>query len=81
MQMDKHYDQVRYNELSDSAEIHRVRGGEIEIKKWDDTDEAKSRNYIESTYGMYSREKHSDALRMLFDERKYNPIIEASSRA
>ena len=76
MQMDKHYDQVRYNELSDSAEIHRVRDGEIEIKKWDDTDEAKSRNYIESTYGMYSREKHSDALRMLFDERRYNPIID-----
>jgi len=76
MQMDKHYDQVRYNELSDCAEIHSVRNGEIDIKKWDDTDEAKSRNYIESTYGMYSKEKHSDALRMLFDERKYNPIID-----
>lgn len=76
MQMDQRYDKVRYNELSDCAEIHMVRNGEIDIKKWDDTDEAKSRNYIESTYGMYSKEKHSDALRMLFDERKYNPIID-----
>ena len=76
MSQDKHYDSIRYNELSGNAEVHTMRNGVLKIEKWNDTDEAKSRNYIEDTYGLYSKDKHSDALRMLFEARSYNPIID-----
>ena len=68
------YEGIRYNELSGRAEIHSTKGGEITISPWTDADEAHSMNYIESAFGIYSREKHSAALRILFDSRKYNPV-------
>ena len=74
MENSKMYEGVRYNELAGCAEIHRTVKGELIISKWTDADEAHSMNYIESAFGMYSREKHTAALRILFDERKYNPI-------
>lgn len=73
MLQDRQYEQVRYNELSGRAEIHNSKDG---IRKWSDADEAYSRNYIEHQYGLYSKDKHADALRILFNERKYNPIID-----
>lgn len=73
---DIHYAGIRYNEMSGSAEIHTITDGNLKIEKWSDTDEAASRHYIESTYGIYSRDKHADALRILFKERTYNPIID-----
>lgn len=74
---DRQYANVRYNELSGRAEIHvRQKNGETEIRKWSDADEASSRNYIESQYGLYSKDKHSDALRLLFEERRYNPVAD-----
>ena len=76
MSNDKHYNCVRFNEMSGNAEVHTVRDGNIKIEKWNDTDEAKSRQYIEDTYGLYSKDKHGDALRMLFEARSYNPIID-----
>lgn len=76
MSADVTYNNIRYNEVLDGAEIHRIVDGKLSIRKWTDTDEAKSRSYIESTYGIYSKDKHTDALRMLFESRKYNPIID-----
>lgn len=76
MTSDKYFNSIRYNELSGNAEIHTVKDGNVKIEKWTDTDEAKSRNYIESNYKLYSKDKHGDALRMLFELRKYNPIID-----
>lgn len=76
MSEDSRYNNVRYNEMSESAEIHQFVDGKLKIAKWTDTDEAKSRSYIETTYGIYNREKHADSLRMLFDSRRYNPIID-----
>ena len=70
------YAGVRFNELAQSAEIHSVKDGKVVIKKWSDADEAQSMNYIESAFKIYSKEKHSAALRILFEERKYNPIQE-----
>lgn len=70
----KMYEGIRYNELSGRAEIHSRKAGEIVIEPWTDADEAHSMNYIENAFGIYSREKHSAALRILFDSRKYNPI-------
>ena len=75
MQMDRRYANIRYNELTDRAEVHDIIvNGKPTIKKWDDTDEAASENYLESAYGLFSTQKHEKALRMLFKERRYNPI-------
>ena len=75
MEMDKRYANIRYNELTDRAEVHDIIvNGKPTVKKWDDTDEAASENYLESAYGLFSTQKHEKALRMLFKERRYNPI-------
>ena len=74
MQKDSHYANIRYNELGNRAEVHMVEDGKPVIVPWSDADEAQSMNYIESTYGLYSKDKHASALRILFEARKYNPI-------
>lgn len=76
MLQDRQFEGVRFNELANRAEIHEQKDGKLEIRKWNDADEAYSRNYIEHQYGLYSKDKHSDALRILFSERRYNPIID-----
>ena len=77
MRSDAHYSNIHFNEMSNCAEVHSIaEDGTILIKRWADVDEAKSKSYIESNYELYSSERHSDALRMLFDERRYNPIID-----
>ena len=74
MLQDRQFENVRFNELANRAEIHESKDGKLDIRKWNDADEAYSRNYIEHQYGLYSKDKHSDALRILFTERRYNPI-------
>ena len=76
MENDAHYAGIKYNELSGRAEIHVVEDGKVDIKPWSDADEAHSMMYIESKYGLYSRDKHSAALRILFERRAYNPIVD-----
>ena len=77
MQMDRQYGNIRYNELSDRPEIHNIiANGELKIKKWTDADEAASENYMETAYEIYSPPKHEKALRLLFEERRYNPILD-----
>ena len=74
MENDRMYAGVRFNEISGKGEIHSVENGNVVIKPWTDADEAHSMNYIESAFGMYSKDKHSAALRILFDKRTYNPL-------
>lgn len=75
MCQDRKYGAIRYNELTGRAEIHNTdKDGNLTIHPWSDADEAESARYIEKEYGIYSREKHTDALRLLFRERSYNPI-------
>ena len=76
MENDGRYANIKYNELSNRAEVHKVEDGKPVIALWSDADEAASMNYIEKTFGLYSKDKHSAALRILFEERKYNPIID-----
>lgn len=76
MRNDSTYARVHYNELTGCAEIHNVSKGKVSITRWTDADEAKSMMYIESRYGLYSKDKHAAALRILFEERSYNPIID-----
>lgn len=64
------YSGIRFNVLRNSPEI--TRNGEI--CRWSDADAAQSRNFCETNYGLYSDKKHTDALRILWKEREYNPI-------
>lgn len=74
------YANVRFNVLANYAERHitTVKNGKetITIRRWTDADEALSKEYIEQEFGIYSDKKHYDALRILFQERSYNPVLE-----
>ena len=67
---DVRFNNVRFNELRGCGEIHDK--GKITI--WSDTDDAEAMYYLESVYGMYSKEKYMAALRLLFKAREYNPV-------
>lgn len=80
MRHDGWYAGIRFNDVGNRAEIHKMEGGKLEIVPWSDADEAQSMNYIEQKYLLYSKDKHSSALRILFDERRYNPIKDIVDR-
>lgn len=71
MRNDPQYAGIRFNDVSNVAEVNDDYGMHI----WSDTDESASMEYIERVYHIYSKEKHTAALRILFGERRYNPII------
>lgn len=75
MQNDLMYSGIRYNVLLNAAEVERVRDGKKLLERWCDADLSNSRNYIENEYGIYSKDKHRDALNILFSEREYNPVL------
>lgn len=77
MQRDREYRGIRYNVLAAQAEIHDIDAdGQLTITPWDDAADAKSKHYFELKYGLYSPNKHDAALRILFDSRKYNPLLD-----
>lgn len=43
---------------------------------WSDTDSAGLRWYLETLYGIESRQKIDDAVRLVFEEKKYHPVRE-----
>ena len=69
---DPFYSTIRYNVLTQNAEYQK----DGAVASWTDADEAASAAYIERAYGMYQKEKHTAALRLLFAAREYNPIID-----
>lgn len=77
MQYDPKYRFIRYNLITNNAEDQRKdRDGNDVVKAWTDADDAESRRYVEKYYGISNPNKHNDALRLLFREREYNPIID-----
>ena len=77
MLSDGKYGGIRYNDLRGVAEIHgKDKNGNLTIATWNDAHEAESMSYIEEKYGLYSKERHTAALRMLFAERTYNPLVD-----
>ena len=75
---DPHYDKIRFNVISNRAEYFGL-DGEKNIFRWipwDDTADANSRYYCETHYGIYQKDKHNDAMRILWGERRCNPITE-----
>lgn len=76
MLCDPFYNSVRFNLITNNAEVIRKdAAGDIKVN-WSDTEDAESKNFIEEEYHLYSPQKHTDALRMFFKRREYNPIIE-----
>lgn len=75
MTLDPAYSEVRMNEMSMRPETKDEKTGKT--RAWTDADDAASRAYIEKAYGMHSFQKHSDALSILFEMRKYHPIKSA----
>ena len=72
---DDRYSNIRYNLISNQAEVTTTDFDGIEhVRNWTDTEDAISRNYIEEQYKLFSVQKHTDALRILFHQREYNPI-------
>lgn len=69
---DPKFSSIRFNELSRSPEktVHGI------VKKWTDADDADTREYIERVYKIHSAQKCDDALRIIFQERSYNPVTE-----
>lgn len=77
MQFDPKYRWIRYNLVTNNAEDQRKdRYGNDVVRAWTDADDAESRRYIEKFYGISNPNKHTDALRLLFRDREYNPIID-----
>lgn len=72
MLCDPYYADIRYNVLAQTAEYPCADG---KYARWTDADEAASQAYIEKSYGLYQKEKHTAALRLLFKAREYNPVI------
>lgn len=68
---DPRFGNIQFNVLSNNAEVHE--GGTI--RRWCDADEAAARTWLEKAYGLWQKDKFADALRLLFREREYNPII------
>lgn len=57
-------------------EIKKLPEKIVDDKKvaWTDTDDSIMRKYIEKYYDIYSEKKSKDALRMILEENKYNPL-------
>lgn len=70
LENDEHFSGLKFNLLAYCPE--QVRGGIPE--RWTDSDDAEARRYIEKTYGIHSKEKLSDAFRIVFRRNEYHPI-------
>lgn len=70
LQNDKHFANIRLNELSHRPE--RYIDGHYE--PWQNVDDSKTREYIETKYHIHSENKCNDAMAIAFNERKYNPV-------
>ena len=72
---DERFANVYFNEVRNCAEIiSQGKNGSFTSKRWDSTDDAKTMYYIESEFGMYSKDKYIDAFRVFLDSKHYNPI-------
>lgn len=77
MLREKQYQGIRFNVLAGHAEIHEIdKDGNLTITPWDDAADAKSKHYFELRHDLYSPMKHDAALRIFFDYRKYNPLLD-----
>lgn len=67
---DKAFSGLKFNLLTYSPE--KTVDGKTE--RWTDTDDARTRHYVEAKYKLSSLQKCDDALRIVFAENEYHPI-------
>ena len=77
LECDERFSGVRFNELTGAAEVH---DDDEEPRRWTDADTARTALILESDYGLYAPGKLSDALRLLFEDRRYHPIRRSLTR-
>ena len=70
LENDEHFSGLQFNLLAYCPEQIR----NFVPVRWTDADDAEARRYIEATYGIHSKEKLSDALRIVFRRNEYHPI-------
>lgn len=73
---DSFYSGIRFNELTNSAEIIIQGNNSPTVKQMDDTDDAASMAYLQTKYGLYHPNMHEAAMKLLLRDRKYHPIVE-----
>ena len=74
---DPFYSSIRFNELTNSAEITVPdRNGKQHVKQMDDADDAASMRYVQTRYKLYQPVMHEAAMKLLLRERAYNPLCD-----
>ncbi len=69
---DNHFSEFKYNVHANKPERVSAKG----IARWEDADDAGARLYIERNFGLHSKEKYDDAMRIFAKKRSYHPIID-----
>ena len=68
---------IRYNTLSYApfvfGDLPWCKGG---YREWNNTDDSNLKCYIESTYGLKNLEKIMEALNIVVNENKFNPVVD-----
>ena len=67
---DSYFTGLKFNLLTNSPEWEE----DGKLRRWDDTDDSKARNYIERKYHIHNQQKLEDALRIVFREHEYHPV-------
>lgn len=75
LQNDKQFSNVRLNTVTGAPVT--VDPETLKRKPWEDKDDAATRAYIESVYGIESRQKYEDAMGVFLATRAYNPVQKA----
>lgn len=61
---------LKFNILTNSPETEK----DGITRRWDDTDDSRTRSYIERKYHIHNQPKLEDALRIVFHEHEYHPV-------
>lgn len=69
---DEHFASVRYNQLTEAAELEK----DGKIRQWNDFDDSDAFAYIYEKYGIYSPQIALHAMNNFFISRAYHPIRE-----
>lgn len=72
------YDKIKYNVLANSIYVFGSLpwDNSIEIRSWRNSDDENLKSFMESKYGFKSAEKIMNALTIVADKNKYNPVTQ-----
>ena len=74
---DPFFDHLRYDALADApVVVENALGKETQLRRWVDADDAAAIEHIESTYGLYDRQKYQYAFRQRMRSLTFHPVKE-----